>query len=252
MTNTTEKDAQKLFDKHLAAANAIPATDIVPMRCDAQLAYHNTVRGWDAVAPHVDRIRAELPALDPVLLAESVEIAMAVQFGASRVNRIVRSDGSLQTKMAEASELRRLMLAFADVLALAGVLPAVAVEKIRQGSGKLDIARDCVALAALYREHEAAIAGRSPVTCAQIDRAAAVGTELLELLRPASAVKESKTPEETARAAEQRDRLWTLLVRRHADLWRAGAYLFGRTDADDKVPSLAAYTRASKKAEVGA
>jgi len=46
--------------------------------------------------------------------------------------------------------------------------------------------------------------------------------------------------------------MWTLLVQRHADLWRAGAYLFGRNEADAKVPGLASRDVAAKRVDATA
>lgn len=52
----------------------------------------------------------------------------------------------------EAAMLRGLLLSTAEALALGGILPKAAVDKIKRGRGPIDQARDCVELAALYRK----------------------------------------------------------------------------------------------------
>ncbi|HSN99462.1 MAG TPA: hypothetical protein VLS89_14300, partial [Candidatus Nanopelagicales bacterium] len=71
----------------------------------------------------------------------------------------------------------------------------------------------------------------------------------LTVLRPKRTRK--KTPTEVIDAAEMRDRLWTLLTQRHALLWRAGAYLFGKDEVDARVPPLQSRVAAPKKRKGG-
>ena len=67
--------------------------------------------------------------------------------------------------------------------------------------------------------------------------AAEVGSALLARLKPGGARRTRSLDGDRAARADARDRLWTLLVKRHAELWRAGAYLFGRA-VDQHVPPL--------------
>ena len=123
---------------------------------------------------------------------------------------------------------------------LAGRLPKADVEKIRAGKGKLDTARDLIELSSLFEEHATAIAGKHPVTPAEVREASEVGTELVRLLKPSRFHSRSSAP---APGTDERDRLWTLLVQGHDRLWRAAAYLFGKKLADKKVPPLQAEHR---------
>jgi hypothetical protein len=61
----------------------------------------------------------------------------------------------LQGLLARGGALRSLLLKTAEGLAEAGLLSTAAVAKIRAGKGKLDSARDCAELAALFGKNAA-------------------------------------------------------------------------------------------------
>ncbi len=113
------------------------------------------------------------------------------------------------------------------------------------GSGKLDTARDCVGLAALYRKHAAKTRGKTAVTAAEIAETAALGDELLKLLKPTRAKK--TRPEDVKKAAEVRDRRWTLVKLTYDELWRACAYIYGADEVAARVPALQAHTATTSK-----
>jgi len=131
-----------------------------------------------------------------------------------------------------------------DALAESGLLPGAAVAKILSGGGPIDVANDLVDAAALLRKSPGVLA-RSPLNKADVEAAATLGAELTRALRPKGAVK--VTPAALKQSLDLRDRLGTLLTRRHEALWRAGAYLFGRHEVDARVPLLGSRTRAAKK-----
>ena len=55
--------SQKAYETFLPAAQALPEGEVRPFRADASLAYHNIRRGLDAIAPHIERIKEELPKI---------------------------------------------------------------------------------------------------------------------------------------------------------------------------------------------
>ena len=64
----------------------------------------------------------------------------------------------------QARRIRKDLLAASDALVSAKLLPAADVVKIREGTGALDTAKDCVALADLFEGHWVAIEGKTAVT----------------------------------------------------------------------------------------
>ena len=87
------------------------------------------------------------------------------------------------------------------------------------------------------------------VAASTLRATADLGTRLLGVLKPATA-RGAPSSRELKQVREARDRLWTLFARRwEDDVWRAGAWLFGREVAAH-VPSLlsrAGRTRRSSK-----
>ena len=89
------------------------------------------------------------------------------------------------------------------------------MKALHAGSGKIDVASDCIGLAALFQKYAA-----------------------------------------QARAADVRDRLWTLVKQGHDAPWRACAFLYGPDEIDAKVPALqaraATTSKRAEKAKAGA
>jgi hypothetical protein len=237
--------SQDAFEKFLPLANAIAARDVVVLRADPNVAFHNVDAGVTAVLAEQARVAKELPTVDVAALAELPSLALAVVFAASQVDRDAKSDGVIAARLAEAQPLRRKLLSSAIALAEAAVVPASQVAMIRRGRGSIDVATDLVALAALFEKHAKAIAGKAPIAKDDVEHASALGSELLATLKPASA-KKSGAPA-GADAAAARDHLWTLLVDRHDRLRRVGTWLFGEHEVDAKVPILLAHSRTRRK-----
>ena len=237
--------SQDAFDKFLPQASALAAKDVVVCRADPSLVFHNVDAGAAALLAERARIAKELPTVDYVRIAELPALALAVAFAASQVNRTQQANAALARDLAEAHPLRRKLLSSATALAEAGVLPAADVAKIQKGQGHIDAATDLVALAALFSKNAKAVAGKSPVSAADVKRADALGSALLTTLKPATAKKTGASP--GAEAADARDRLWTLLVERHDQARRAGAWLFGEHALDAKVPALLAHANRPKQ-----
>jgi hypothetical protein len=119
------------------------------------------------------------------------------------------------------------------------------VKKIERGKGRKDMGQDAVDLAALYRRHAEAIAGKTPVTDEQVSEAATLGSELAGLVKPKGA-RRAAPPTALAEALGRRDRLWTLIIERHRRLRQAGAYLWVEA-LDEHVPPLGSRLHVKRK-----
>jgi hypothetical protein len=235
------------FAEFLAAAAAIPAREVRRLGGSPALALHNVSVGLAAVLGR----EAELAKLPPPFkLAELKSLgrlAVALVYAAAQVDR--SSPGVVAKLYRRVAELRDLLLTSAQALAKAGLLPAAKVKKIVAGRGMRDAAQDCIDLAQLFREHAAAIKGKTAVGKQHVDEAAAVGEQLLAVVKPAGARR--KVADEVKRAVDARDRLWTLLASRHqAQLRRAGMWLWV-DDVDDHVPALLSSARRTRKVRPG-
>ena len=258
VANTTPKTApapavplgaEDAYDEHLPAAQALAAAAVVPLRGDASVVYANVQAGVGRVLAQESAITSQLPDEDLSVFTALPSVALGMVYAALQARGGSTRNDALQADLAEAHTLRRVLLASAEALSHAGVLPAAKVAQIRAGRGPLDTAQDLVALAALFKASAKAVAGKTPVTAAQIARAAALGSQLQSELRPRGAPRKS----ETSPASDVRDRFHTLVVQGYDRLWRIGALLFGADGVDANVPSLLSHagyatvaTRAAK------
>lgn len=242
--------SQQQFDRYLPVAALIPESEIEILRGDVSLVLVNAQTGADAVLARIDEVREALPKVSVPAIENITDLGLALAFAAGQIERYAAPASDVRAMISRASQLRTLLLGTADMLALAGVLPAPTVKKIREGRGSIDTAGDCVALAALYQENAAAVHGKVPFTTAEVAEAADVGSRLLAVLRPEAAARKPAT-KEVLDAATARNQLWTLFERTwENEIWRSGAWLFGR-DVDEHVPPLLSRVvgkRASKDA----
>lgn len=228
----------------LPAAREIPAREIQPLRADAALIHHNVSVGLEAVMAREAEL-AHLPAPFDLEAMKSLQrLALGLVYAAAQVDR--SSPGTTKKLLKRAHELRDVLLSAAVALMKAGVLPTQKVKKIMAGTGARDVVQDCVDLAQLFRDYAAEVRGKTAVTRAQIDEAAAVGNELLALLKPKGA--RAKAPAAVRDAVEARDRLFTLLSQRHGEqLRRAGMWLWVDKVDEHVPPLLSRVTRKAKR-----
>lgn len=241
-TEDTEGLAQ--FNRLLPEARALDKAEVKAFRTDPVIALQNVTDGVRAVIEVGEsRLASELPMLDLAHLRDLVNLAIATSFAVRRAENITAS-GSLPM-LKEATVLRARLLAGAEALAAAGLLPAARVSKIRKGRGAIDWAADCVELAALFKENAEAIRGKSPISAADVKRAGELGAELLNVIKPKGSTRDKKSKEQRE-AIEDRDRLGTLLAQRYAPVRRAGAWFFG-DEVGDHVPLLGSVKHPKKR-----
>jgi hypothetical protein len=244
MTNPV--DIEVYYNTHLAKAQALPKTSVLTQRVDPDLAIVNIETGMRVLTEHMLEIPVFFPKVDLNALKVLPEIALATKYAALRAEQVVPAESQIAERLKQANELRTKLLSVAKGLAENGQIPTAEVQAIVMGKGVRDRAEDCVALAALYRNHSAAIAGKHPITQEMIDESAAVGSWLLTHLRPADAPNppsSGPSPE-----VEIRNRFITLLVEGHHKL-QAIAFYFHRLDWEDRAPALGSRRVSRKKAE---
>ncbi|MBM4342136.1 MAG: tetratricopeptide repeat protein [Deltaproteobacteria bacterium] len=230
-----QPDAEAAYQQFLPQAMAL--RDIQPMRADPEIAHGNVQRGVAAALALQPELQPVLPALDWVAMPNLPALAQAVVYASARVDRDAASPGEIARWRKRSAELRAMLLNAARSLADKGLLPAAEVRDIERGTGAIDSATDCVRLAGLFRAHAAVVAGKHPVEVAEVDEAAAVGTQLLAVLRPAGYKPGGKPETDADRAADIRDRLWTLLVQGYKSVRKAAYYQWG-DDFGDHAPAL--------------
>lgn len=229
------------YEKFQSLAMAVDLRDGAARRQDVALACHNAKKGAAAVLEDRARIKKDLPAIDIAHLEAIPAIASALAFAELRLEHMLTPDTGIRDLVRRGRALRRVLLTSARALAAAGLLAPKAVRAIEIGKGDIDMAKDAMALAALFTSHAKKLSGKTAITPALVKEAAQVGAKLNAVLKPQRAKKEVKLTPEQAQATDMRDRFWLLLNQRYDLLWRAGAYLYGKSTVDTRVPPLQAF-----------
>lgn len=233
------------LERYRDEALGLPAGDVLPYRTDATRAYHNAMAARDVVLA----ARAEVDATGVRVKWADVEslgdVGVALIQAAALVEGDGRSRGVLRTLLTEAAPLRRSLLLSARALAAQSLLPEGVVKAVHKGRGPQDTGRDLVVLAALFTEHAEKIRGKHPISAKQLRRAAELGAAVATQARSAATPKDRKRVGEAKSAADLRDRVYTLLLRRFDTLGRAAGALWG-LDAASRVPALNGAIKARK------
>jgi hypothetical protein len=170
-----------------------------------------------------------LDKLEDYALAALYAHALTLPFG--------EGDTRLRALVAEAAPLRERLLSSAELLARFGLLDATHVAAIRNGTGYLDTAQDLTALARLYRASWADIGSKTPVTLAEVKRAAQLGPHLV--LAFGQRQQGTDGASDPSEAHDRLQRAYTLFFNAYDDCRRAVAFLRWREgDADDFAPTL--------------
>ncbi|MGK4002381.1 hypothetical protein WMF31_07150 [Sorangium sp. So ce1036] len=231
-----EKHSYRACYKRFAPeALALPDREVELCRADVRIAFANVKQGVAATCADPARVRRALPELPLDEVLALPDLGRALVFASTRVTARPASNREIEAKLKAVAELREPMLSLAETLARRGLLPRDVVAEIRAGSGKYDMASDGMALAHLYDEHAEALRGKHPFTREEFDLLREASEWLLDNLTPDGARRPAA--KQRGEAEAMRDRLWTLLVRRHAHLRKIGYYFFG--DAfEDVTPKL--------------
>jgi hypothetical protein len=226
-----------LYQQHRSAALSIPEAEVEPYRASPRVVLVNLKLGHKSLlgTPElVARAAEHLPKLPWGEIQELPDLGRALIYASGKVVIRATSTGEIEAKLAEIREPREQMLAQAEVLAKRGKLDPDVVAKLRAGSGKYDTASDVVGVVGLFMENAADLAGLHPFTVEEMEKAREAAEWLMERLVPEGAKGE---PGQKPEATRVRDGLWTMIVRRHALLRKAGSYFHGE-EVDTYVPRL--------------
>jgi len=242
---TADGDADVLLARFEPDARAVDARDVAPYKGNTGRVVLNVRSGVDAVLAEAARFTARgAPSLDVAALEETVAVAKALDFAARRVRQVASPQATTRSDLSRATTLRKVMVSSARALATAGLFDAGEVKRMTAGRGPAHTARSCCDLAALFRRHATTIRGRHAVTDAQVDEAARLGSALVGAVVPRGSKVRASADPAVAQAAELRDRLAVVLVRRYFLVEQAGGWLWGRAVVDH-VPALNAFERGS-------
>ncbi|CAN97999.1 hypothetical protein predicted by Glimmer/Critica [Sorangium cellulosum So ce56] len=228
---------ERAFAHFRPLAEQVPTADLPIFTGQPLLMRANVKIALAAVEPHLPAAVSALrePRLKDVF--ELPSLVMALDFATARVPVAKLSAGEIEKMLAEGAPWRELMLTFLEVAShpLLGLLPRERVAAVRAGSGKLDKARDFVALPGLFAEFSSALEGKHPFPADKLDLLATLGGALVQQVRPgnAAATVAKRTPESILR-----DQLASLVADRYDQLQVLAAVALGKRKADELLPAL--------------
>ncbi len=229
---TDAVDAAAAYQEHLAEARLVEAA--VPYRLVPDVVLANVKIAERFLAARRDDIAEHFPKVHLPDLEGIGRLALGLKFAAMQADGIEPSESEINELMAESRELRGKLLPALKSLTAAGLVSPATYDRIARGRGARDTAEDCVSLAQVFREGGAALDGKHPITPEQVDRAALVGSWLLQHMKQAGTRAEKAPPPE---AVEIRNRMAALLSARYAKL-QALAHYFVPDAWEEVVPPL--------------
>lgn len=237
---------RECFERFTPDATAIAASDVVVFRGDASLALTNVRVALDNLAPYIAQIPAHLPMVRPEAVTSTADVARAVVYAGMVVPQQTASPAEVRLRLGRVVKPRAQMLGVLRTAVERDELPAAVLDGVGTARGPRAMASDAVKIAEAFTAHAAALQGKHPFTAAEIAALRTDGEWLLDALKPANARKPRRSREATPKG--DRDRLWTLLVQRHALLRKVAHYFCGE-DFEAVVPALLSRVKAELPAE---
>jgi hypothetical protein len=234
-----EQDAAAAYQQLLPEAKALPPESILPYRLDPDLAVINVRRAIRVVVAYRNDIPKHMPKIDIAALESIGKLALAAKYSALEADRTVPSERVISQKLAEARQHRATLMPIVAGLAATGYVSQNRYDDIARGRGPRDVAEDCVALAQVFREGGKTLDGKHSADPGTIAKAAALGSWLLENLRPAHALMERPLLQP---AVDLRNRFATLLTRRYSILQAVAHYFHGDSYEDVAPPLMSRQT----------
>lgn len=233
----TTDDASAAFAHFRPLAERVPTDGLAVFTGQPMVMFANVHAAIALVEPHFGLVAEQLRNPRFVDVFELPSLVLALQVAAARVPARALSTGEVDAMLSEASPLRELTLGYLEIAAhpLLSLVPTERVRAIREGSGKLDFAQDCLAISNLFAEYASSLSGQHPFSAETLRRLDALGSALIQQIKPGNAIATAptRTPESILRdqlAAMVRDRYEHLLLMASAAL--------GRAKAEALLPSL--------------
>lgn len=235
MAELNQELAQAAYDKYLPMAQALPADEIATYRLDLDLAIVNVNQSIHVIEMHRAAILEHLPKLDIAVLDDLPSLALATKMSALLAENSVPDDVSPREIIAEGWALRKTLMPVVASLAATGLIPSAVYERIARGRGPRDMAEDCVALSNVFTTYAAEVAGKHAADASTIERAAKVGSWLLQNLRTRNAPRPAR---QTSAEGDIRDRMETLLVTGYNQLRMIAYYFYGDDFGEHVAPLM--------------
>ncbi|HEU4537682.1 MAG TPA: hypothetical protein VFS00_26360, partial [Polyangiaceae bacterium] len=225
------------FERSRAERDALPADELGRITTNVPNAVTTVLGAEHNVSSMRGEIRRRLPEHPLAPIDNLRRYALGLLYVHVMTLPSAEIETRFQAVLVEGGERREHMLGVAEAYARLGLFDAERVAAIRSGAGHADTAHDLVSLAQLFHERREALAGKSPFSPADVERAQALGLELFDLLGRRKLGNDGATL--AADVVEAKLRAFRLMERAYDTARWAVAYLrWKEGDAERLAPSL--------------
>ncbi|HEU4409168.1 MAG TPA: hypothetical protein VFS43_28175 [Polyangiaceae bacterium] len=225
------------YERIRGALDAVRAEELGVIRATPTVAVAVVFGALPNIEARLGEIREATPRLDFDELGRLRDYTQALYYLHLMTTPAEGAAADLPALLAEASPLRARLLSMAETLALFEHVSAERVADIRSGSGHLDTAEDLGALVRLFRELDPALAAKTPVSEAMLERAGELSFQIVAALgRRKVGSDGAGVP---SRLEDDKARAFRLMVRTYDQARRALRFLrWSEGDADALAPSI--------------
>jgi len=237
-----ERDAQKAYEKHLEACEAIPAkTATTP-----SFAISDAIMLGLLVAKHAEQDKKRLKKLHEIgesnydLIMQLYSLTLALSYAEMRWRNARKQISKTPKKTVgqQAKDIRKELLDAADYVWRNDPDIKETLKEIREGSGLRDLAEDLQRLAALFLDNWSDVQGRSEITHQDLESAEQTALDVLDIV----------LLDEQKEALLIRNRVFALFQQAYAEACETGRFLYRNTpkEAAERYPGLR-HTKTPKK-----
>jgi hypothetical protein len=230
-------DAEAAYLRSAPAIDALAAEEVRIVNLNVRRSAARILGAMPRLRALEPELRRQLPGFDAAVIGRACDYALSCLYLIA-VRRPTRTGAETTRDLAaEARALRTKLRKTAEYMADFGVLEARKVAAIPRQAGNLRTAQDLLALASMLRDTWPALEGRVLLRADDLDRANAVGTELV--LGLGARLQPGFRDEDRAEAVNRLARAFTLMVREYGECRRAVTFArWWHGDANDLAPSL--------------
>ena len=230
-------DAEAAYQRVAAEIDALATEEVFFVNLNVRRTAARILGAMPRLRALEPEMRREVPRFDAAALARASDYALACLYLIA-VRRPGRTGAEITRGLAaEARALRTKLRKTAEYMADFGVLDARKVAGIPRQAGNLRTAQDLLALVSMLREAWPTLGERVLVHAADLDRANAVGTELVRGL--GARLQPGFRDEDRAQAVDRLARAFTLMMRAYGECRRVVTFVrWWHGDANAYAPSL--------------
>jgi HPt (histidine-containing phosphotransfer) domain-containing protein len=225
---------KEVLQRLLPELEAIPTSDLLQINLDIPAAVATVLGVTPRIRTHRSGVLALMPTFDMVLFDKLEDYALALNDVHGTYLTANKPADELAQALAEATELRAVLLADATALMRRGLLDSNALADLNGPVGYKNLATDLHQLAKALGAVLAQAVGKSGITAAELERATRLHQHIYRLV----GLREQSEPAANA-AGNLRQRAFTALLHCYDHVQRGiTALRWAEGDADDIAPSL--------------